>query len=224
MKPVPRVIIVAAAIVGFSNSAAGTVVATSDFNQLQSGHFGGYASGIDSRLPPLTIDGVTFTFTPSGSSGQHNGGVSFPFTAASSGSDPAVQAFFGRPFSGPPETFIDFSQPLYAFGVTFIVGGGSFPEDGLLQVYDGPGGTGNLIGSVVGSPPPAPWSASNRPVDFVALISDQLNIRSAEVVGAGDPSVYWVAGLGYATVPEPSTIALMFAALYALLAGTRRIA
>jgi hypothetical protein len=118
--------------VALLNSATGTVVATSDFNQLQSGHFGGYANGIDSRLPPLTIDGVTFTFTPSGSSGQHNGGVSFPFTAASSGSDPAVQAFFGRLFSGPPETFIDFSQPLYAFGVTFIVGGGSFPEDEAL--------------------------------------------------------------------------------------------
>jgi hypothetical protein len=51
-------------------------------------------------------------------------------------------------------------------------------------------------------------------VDFVALISDGINIRSAKVFGNSNASNYGVAGIGFATVPEPPGIIL---AGYALL-------
>ncbi len=193
-------------ILSFPICIRAALTATSNFNDIPNGQFGGYANGIDSRLPPLTISGVTFSFVPSGSSGQHNGGESFPFTAGS-GSDPAVQYFFGPPVSGPPPTIINFSQPLSAFGVTFTFFT-SYPADGLLDVFDGPNANGNLLGSVVGTVPAPPWSASNRPVDFVAILSDQVNIQSAEVVGNTNPKNYGIAGVGFSMVPEPPGVLL----------------
>ncbi len=178
--------------------AQATTLATSDFNALPGGQFGGWTDSIDSSLPPLTIGSVTFSFTPSGPTGGHQVGSTFDITPGG-GSDPAGAFVFGPPFSGPTATIIDFSQPVAAFGVSFYV------ESGVLEIFDGPGATGNPLGSVIGSPPAEPWTAANRPVDFVAMISNQREMRSARITGFANAAVYDIAGIGYTLVPEPST-------------------
>jgi len=191
------------AVFACSRPVQALTVSSSNFNDLRQGSFAWFPGpGISSAVLPFTSAGVTFTISPSGQFGQHQIGQSFSFTATG-GNNPSSQYFFGRPFAGPVETVIDFSQPLVGFGVTF------HQYDGVLLVYDGPGATGNLLGSVVGTPPPPTWSADNRPVDFVAIISDLANIRSAKVYGNTSRSDYGVSGFGISTVvPEPSTILL----------------
>lgn len=207
-------------LVASSNTQApATIITTSDFLAINGGEFGGWPSGISDRLHPVTIGSVTFSFSNAANT-QHSIGSSFSFTVGG-GSDPSTRHYFGRPFSGSPETVIDFSEPLSAFGVTFHM------DDAELQVFDGPGGTGMLLGSIVGTPPGPPWGTTNRPVDFVAVISDQQNIRSAKVVGFTDATEYGVSGIGFSlplTVPEPSTFALGILGLFGLiLAGGYRL-
>ena len=197
--------------------AQASTLATSDFNALPGGQFGGWNASIDSGLPPLTIGAVTFSFTPSGPTGGHQVGSAFPFTPGG-GSDPAGAFVFGPPLSGPPATIIDFSQPVAAFGVSFYI------EPGLVEIFNGPGATGALLGSVIGSPPAAPWSAANRPVDFVAMISNQREMRSARITGFANAAEYEVAGIGYTLVPEPATWVLALIGALMLAAVRRRSA
>ncbi len=112
---------------------------------------------------------------------------------------------------------LDFSSPLAAFGVTFE----HFPpnrgagDPALLEVFDGPQGSGNLLGEVTSSG----WLGGDGGTpDFVGVWSNAVNIRSAVLTGTGPTHGFAVDGYGvsftpappsFASIPEPATLTLL---------------
>lgn len=121
---------------------------------------------------------------------------------------------------------LNFSLPLEAFGVTFIhmpeeyVGGNKYPA--FLQVFDGPNGSGNLIGSITSS-----GLLTQSPVStpsFVAILSDKICIQSAILTGTGPTHGFAVDGyavydgiLPVSNVPIPASIWLFVSGLIGIL-------
>jgi len=85
---------------------------------------------------------------------------------------------------------LDFDVPLAAFGITTMQEwrSSSVPsQPDTLFAYDGPGGTGNLIGSITTKPAPGIRFASE--LDFVAVLAgDGPPIRSVVIAGSAEPT------------------------------------
>ena len=119
---------------------------------------------------------------------------------------------------------IDFSNPIAGFGVNFWHT--SNPADlsgqAVLALYDGANATGNLLGLALDDGLAGTGSSSG--FDFVGIWSDEVNIRSAVVAGAGTSQGYAVDAIQFSfttyRVPEPSTMALFVLGL-AGMAGYR---
>ena len=162
-------------------------------------------------LAPWTIDDLTITATHVG-----NFGFFAWATVSVTPSDPGSGAGF---IKWSPVT-LDFSTPLAAFGVTFNRWTASYPA--TLEVFDGEGGAGNLLGSISCAPYSYPVSQDNPPQDFVGLWSSTANIRSAVMYGSGPENEFHVDGYGFSftPAPEPGIIALSICGLASF--GLRR--
>jgi hypothetical protein len=114
-------------------------------------------------------------------------------------------------FGGAVPLILDFSQPVAAFGATFVhfqnvASDPSFTFPVSLQVFSGQDGTGALLGTIIDT---AGGVTLGGPAfaDFRGLWSSSLNISSAEIVGTSPPNGGFLVD-GYAVsvfpVSEPS--------------------
>ena len=177
---------------------AGYVILIDDYTQIADASFRNLPnSSAAALLAPWTVGDLTITCTHAGNPGVFaQGSVSGP------PSDPGN----GSGFSMRSPVTLDFSVPLAAFGVTFNRWGAVHPA--TLEVFDGPGGTGNLLGSISSAAYSYPVSQENPPQDFVGIWSSEVNIRSAVMYGSGSEKKYEGDGYGFSftAVPEPGVI------------------
>lgn len=120
---------------------------------------------------------------------------------------------------GDVPVVLDFEVAIAGFGVTFMhffhPAFQPFDQPGVLEVFDGPGGSGQRIGTVQSS------GGGLEHLDFVGIWSDAINIRSAVIsVGSGSFAVDGY-GLTRQAVPVPSALLLMGPAFLALAASRR---
>lgn len=118
-------------------------------------------------------------------------------------SDPADIGGWGELSRLLPIT-LNMSVPVQALGVTFDTGFNNFGS--ILAVYDGPNGTGQLLGQIQSVTIPPPWSTANQPIDFVGVIADSPTIRSARLIAQGSDSI--VIRAMALSIPEPATATL----------------
>ena len=118
-------------------------------------------------------------------------------------SDPGDGNGWSNPQTIP--VVLNMNVPVAAFGVSFIhsgLFGGTQP--GQLDVYDQPGGAGNLIGTVTSAGlPPGPRT------DFVGIWSDTANIRSAVLPYVQHAISVDGYGVSLTPLPEPGTFAVL---------------
>ena len=132
------------------------------------------------------IDGVTISGDP---------GTACGLTATIDGtsSNPGNGAgwFAGGDQNPPcPQVVLDFSEPLRAFGVSFIhinQAGLDTTNPGRLRVFNSEGGTGKCIGEIIST-------GGANTIDFVGLASKVQPIRSAIVDSNVDNTSYCVDG------------------------------
>jgi hypothetical protein len=157
---------------------------------------------------PISIGQLTIT------SGTIDPGAQFgDFLGLAPGSTNDPGDGSGRAFA-TQDYRVNFNLPLAAFGVTFYHAaadnGMDFPA--ILRVYDGPNGTGSLIGTVTSS------GSLVLPArdDFVGVWSDSHNIRSAVMFGTSDYRGILVDAYGFSftPVPEPSPMLLVALATF----------
>lgn len=203
-----------------TNVHADPIVIT-DFRQITGAVFVDLPAS--NSLPPLPVDSVIITPDQSLVVGSFAGFAAGDPANPGSGDGYISCNCFGVPLTS---VTLNFSSPVAAFGVTFTLFdpsrgfGNNFPA--LLQVFDGPNGTGNLLGSVM----TVGWLGGiNGNADFVAIWSDSLNIRSAVLTGI-DPNTrgFFVDGYGLSQtpVPEPITLVLLSTGLAAIGVATRK--
>lgn len=185
---------------------------TSDFRDFESPFLVTYPIG----LPPLggvsTLGPVTITNSPT------NSAACCAAYFIGTPSDPADVGSWGGTGRLLPIT-LNMSAPVKAFGITFET---SFNDLGsILAVYDGPNGTGQLIGQVQSIVVPPPWSEANQPIDFVGVIDEYQRIRSARLFAQGSDRVL-IAAMAL-SIPEPTVLStLVTAAMLTLLSVDSR--
>lgn len=219
MKPAIRLAWIATLAVGLhvAGPLQAAVVTVDDFRRMDGAVFvevGGSPTGAAEA-------GVTITGNPP-SVGNLGLGAS---AVSPTGADPgdgygwAAGSIVRHRFGDVP-VVLDFDTAVAGFGVTFMhFWSPTFPpfnEPGILEVFDGPGGTGLQIGRIESN------GGALEHLDFVAIWSDAVNIRSAVIsVGSGS---FAVDGYGFTgqTVPVPSPLLLLSPALLALAVSKRQ--
>ena len=208
-----------------AGSAAASITVTQDYRQLLGGSFGDSSPGTGSAL------GTTFSVGGVGITPSSAGAYAYPLTGSST--DPAAPvgdyAFVGNATSSRDGSlFLNFDRAVSALGVTFRNGTVADPTSGLassmgkITLYDGPFGTGNLLGTAVDAGPTA--ASPQTLYDFLGVSTGVLNIRSAVVTGSGPDVGYSAHGFAVSTsvaVPEPAAYAA-FLALLPMAALARR--
>ena len=198
---------------GLADSAQASAITVDDFTMIEDATF------IDIGL--IDINGVPAI---SGATSASGGGINI------TGNPPSVGVLGLGASAGPSESdpgdglgwaagsivhhifgdipvVLDFDVAIAGFGVSFLhflnPRFEPFNSPGILEVFDMPAGTGNLIGSVNSS------GGASEHIDFVGIWTDASIIRSAVLsVATGSFAVD-----GYAVtqtpIPEPSTIVLL---------------
>jgi hypothetical protein len=194
---------IAPVLVGLTaGTALGSAITTSDFTEITNGIAATYpirhgprgntthVGPVDVVNGPSNVTFVTSSFVPGD-----------PDNPAGRGGWGATRALI--PLS------LELSQPVAAFGITFQHQTSRDPA--ILRCYDGPGGTGNLVGEIQSVPPRPPWGKTNRPIDFVAVWSDSVNIRSATLESTGPQLRVTLSAMAVSLtpVPEPATVLML---------------
>lgn len=178
--------LIAALVSAWSVEAYGDAVTVDDFTTILGGEFvdlpQDFGTSASTALVTITGDPATVL----GSIGP---------TVSTVPSDPGDGLGWSH-----PQTFdliLNMSQPVAAFGISFIHAGFFSATDPVrLDVYDGLDGTGSLVGTV--------WSSGLPPrVDFVGIWSDLPNIRSAVIPYIGHQTS--ADGYGVSLTPRPSS-------------------
>lgn len=208
----------------FANCADAALTTTSSFTAIPDGVFvngSGY-----SLLQPYTSGPLTISPNSTFASGTFSG-----YTPPGVPDEPGDGNGFLASYRAPSpygDLTIDFSTPVAAFGATFIhldattLRRWGLHLPGTIRAYDGPYGTGNLLGSVNSSG----WFATPRGYnfDFVAVMSAAQNIQSVVIGGAVEPKGFGLDGYAYSftPVPEPMPGALIYLGLTTLICWPRR--
>lgn len=156
-----------------------------------------------SFLTPVTAGGVTITAS------NDADGSFFNFTAGTPdapGSGDGFLDFNHDLFTNVSPLTLNFSTPVAAFGVSFMqmaptIDGGNFSAPAVLKVFDGPNGTGNLLGTVTSSGFDPAINPSGHQ-SFVAVQSNTADIRSAVLVGTGPNLGFAVDGYAVSVTPQ----------------------
>lgn len=197
-------------VVTFNCVARAATINTSSFTDIPDAV---YVNGSGySLLQPLTFGDLTVTSSATSGSGTFTGYVP-PGTASDPGDGFGYLASYRAP-SPVGDVTINFSKPVAAFGVTFfhldattlIRWGMHLP--GLIRAYDGPNGTGNLLGAVASSG----WfpTARGYNFDFVAVMSTAVDIQSVIIGGEREPKGFGADAYAFSftPIPEPSGAAV----------------
>lgn len=115
--------------------------------------------------------------------------------------DPAVDPgdYEGRAYTADPgeDIILNMSAPVRAFGATFkhFTASGMAQGDRVILAFDGPDGTGNLIGQVASNS--FQYAGFRYYLDFVGVIDENNGIQSVRIIGDGA----WTFIDGIAVVP-----------------------
>lgn len=179
MKSIPYSVF-ALLVVFFVADLAFAATTTSDFRDFKNPFLVTYRSGqiLDSYTTKLGPVKIIFNV----------GNLSFSGGSYVTGtpSDPANVSGWGAVNQTLPLIF-NMDMPIGGFGITFDNIGNT--AGSILAVYDGPNGTGQLIGQIESIPVPPPWSATNQPIDFVGVIDENNQIRSAVLTAHGSDAI-----------------------------------
>ncbi len=157
-----------------------------------------YTSGPLTITPSFNFGSGTFSgYTPPGVPGEPGDGNGFVASL--------------RAPSPHGDLTLNFSTAVAAFGATFIhldattLRRWGLHLPGTIRAYDGPDGSGNLLGSVNS----AGWFASalGYNFDFVAVMSDSQNIQSVVIGGSVEPKGFGLDGYAYSLTPVPEPMA-----------------
>jgi hypothetical protein len=125
-------------------------------------------------------------------------------------------------FGGAPPLMLDFSQPVAAFGATFVhfenIGTDpSFTFPVSMQVFSGPNGTGTHLGTIMDSPEGITLQGPAF-ADFRGFWSDSPQIRSVEISPSSQNGGFQVDAyaISLTPVPEPLTLLLVGGGLVGL--------
>jgi hypothetical protein len=208
MNVSPSAGVVAATLLAVNACGMGSLWSTTSFQDISGAEFLDLPGS--SLLEPLVSGPVTVT-----PDNLYMSGAFFNFTPSGNPADPSSGDGFAASLKGNwkagPLT-LNFSAPVAAFGLTFahfapdhVFGTWGAAQPATLFAYEGPNGSGRLLGSVASSGWEGPWSAS---FDFVGLWSDSLNIRSVILSGTSEGKTFAVDGYGLSLtpIPEPGTI------------------
>jgi len=218
MKYFPANLKLVLIVVAFDCGARAATIPTSSFTDIPAAV---YVNGAGySLLQPLTFGDLTFTSSATIGSGTFTQYVP-PGTASDPGDGFGYLASYRAPLAVGDVT-INFSKPVAAFGVTFfhldattlIRWGLHLP--GLIRAYDGPNGTGNLLGSVASSG----WFPTTRGYnfDFVAVMSTAVDIKSVIIGGVREPKGFGADAYAFSLtpIPEPGGLAIFSLGLVTL--------
>jgi hypothetical protein len=180
-------------------------IGVTGFTQITGAVF--YDAPSSNALAGPTIEGVTITPNPSlanESFADANAAQYGPDVPGSGGGFGSDSTGFGGVFP----LILNFSQPVAAFGATFVhfenvATDPSFTFPVSLQVFSGQNGTGTLLGTVLDS---AGDITLQGPAfaDFRGLRSSSLNISSVIISGTSPPSGgFQVDGYAISLVPTP---------------------
>lgn len=209
-------------LLAHGGSLIAAVIEVTGFSQITGARF--YQPPASNALTPVTMGAVVITPQIS-LLNESFGGVNAP----QFGPDvPGNGAGFGSDstgFGGATPLMLDFSQPVAAFGATFVHSDNisddpSFISPVSIQLFSGLNGTGTLLGIVIDSTGGAKLQGPPF-ADFRGLWSDSLLIRSAEI-SANTPQSGGFQVDGYAIsvipmpTPEPLTLALVGSGLVGL--------
>lgn len=130
------------------------------------------------------------------------------------------------PSSDRDSVVLTFSEPVAGFGATFFHRRITFFDQltgvGLpatIQLFSGEQGAGALLGQVSSS---GLVDEAFTTVDFVGLLSDERNIRSAVLFGPGPLNGFAVDAYAVTLVPIPEPSTVILAALILTMTGRRR--
>jgi hypothetical protein len=198
------------------------IIEVTGFTQITSARF--YEVPASNALTPVTMGGVVITPQVSLLNESFAGanapqfGPDVPGNGAGFGSD-------STGFGGATPLMLDFSQPVAAFGATFvhsqnIANDASFTFPVSIQLFSGLNGTGGLLGTVTDSAGGVKYQGPAF-ADFRGLWSDSPLIRSAEISATSSQSGGFEVD-GYAIsvmpmpTPEPLTLVLVGGGLIGL--------
>lgn len=103
---------------------------------------------------------------------------------------------------------LDFSEPVRAVGVTFKHYSCGLLQQGdrIIHAFDGPGGTGNLVGAAATQG--YAYDCFAIWLDFVGVVSDQADIRSMVILSDSDWTMFtgMAVSAGPATAPCPADL------------------
>jgi len=182
-----------------------STIAVTGFTQITGAGF--YDAPASTFVASPTIGVVTITPEPTFLNALFNSanapqyGPDVPGTGGGFGSDGVA---------GAVPLILNFSQPVAAFGATFVhiypvFTDPSFTFPVSLRVFSGLDGTGTLLGSILDSAGGITFEGTPF-ADFRGLWSDSLDIRSAEIGGMGLSGGFLVDGYAISVVPTPEPI------------------
>ena len=197
----------------------------------------GLPLGGDNIVGPFTIGGVTITsgnaplinglYFASGSTGGSKLANSPDTPGNDAGAVISATSFFQNQL---PDLVVNFSQPIFGFGATFIHDISSQPQflnasgPATISVFSGLNGSGTLLGTT------SDFGGTNI-VDFIGLLSDTPNIQSAVLSSSGPTGSFQIDAFGIsvnpaavvppAPVPEPAGFGLALIGLALCAAGRR---
>ena len=209
--------------------AAASVSTTTDYRQLAGASFGDVDSTDGSGLGrAFLVGGVGVTTSSQGARGfVYSGTMADPAAPVGNYAFSTTVGSLGTP--GP--LFLNFDQAVSGVGVTFrnsvSPGSAVFAGPiGRIDLFDGPYGTGNLLGTAI-DPAPSAGGPLNL-YDFVGLSTGALNVRSAVITGVGPDQSYTAVGFAVSRgvdavgVPEPAAVAAFLALLPLAVVARRR--
>ncbi|MBX7164819.1 MAG: PEP-CTERM sorting domain-containing protein [Pirellulales bacterium] len=180
-----------------SETSRAASVGVTDYRQISARNFADLPA--HNLIPLVQLGPATIATTPNLTTGSF---ASFPLGGPDNpgGGDGYLSRSLGV---GIPLTHVtvDLSSPVAAFGATFAHNTqNGLHLSGSLTVYDGPAGTGNIVGSILSS---GLLDGQTSNIDFVAIWSDAANIRSAVLTGIGDDHAFAIDGYGASLTPTP---------------------